>query len=65
MVGEAVDCEARDANTGLVTLLGDHVTQVPILMEPDFKGEKIEIRVIDPQTRTVWAQKELINEILD
>ena len=65
LVGEAADCEARDDRTGLVTLKADQKTQIPVLIDPDFSGDKVEIRVIDPQTKAIWARKELINDMLD
>ncbi len=65
LVGEAADCEARNERTREVTLLADKETPVPVLIGPDFDGSVVEIRVSDPQTRVVWAKKELKNAILD
>jgi len=65
LVGEAADCEARDDRTGLVKLQADQKNQVPVLIDPDFSGDKVEIRVTDPHTKAVWARKELINDMLD
>jgi hypothetical protein len=65
IVGAAADCDARDAKTGLVNLEPDQEIHVPVLLDPDFSGKSIEIRVVDPQTRAVWARKELLNGKLD
>jgi len=46
-VGEAADCDARDPNTGLVTLPPGQETQVPLKVNADFEGKQIEIRAID------------------
>ncbi len=40
-------------------------TPVPVLIDPDFDGAEIEIRVSDPQTRVVWAKRKLKNAMLD
>ena len=64
-VGEAADCEMRDEATHHVTLKPTVETQVPILLDSEFSGSKIEIRVIDPQTEVVWAKCELRNAMLD
>jgi hypothetical protein len=65
VVGEAADCEARDEKTREVTLPADKETPVPVLIDPDFDGSEIEIRVSDPQTRVVWAKRKLKNAMLD
>lgn len=64
-VGEAADCEMRDEATHHVTLKPTVETQVPVLLDSEFSGSKIEIRVIDPQTEVVWAKCELRNAMLD
>jgi hypothetical protein len=64
-VGEAADCEARDEKTREVTLPANKETPVPVLIDPDFEGTEIEIRVSDPQTRVVWAKRKLKNAMLD
>lgn len=63
--GEAADCEARDEKTREVTLRAGKETPVPVLIDPDFEGVEIEIRVSDPQTRVVWAKRKLKNAMLD
>ena len=65
IVGEATDCEARDERTRLVTLQAGKETPVPMLIDPDFDGEEIEIRVSDPETRVVWTRRKLKNAMLD
>jgi hypothetical protein len=65
VVGEAADCEARDEKTREVTLQAGKETPVPVLLDPDFDGAEIEIRVSDPQTRVVWAKRKLKNAMLD
>jgi len=65
VVGEAADCEARDEKTREVTLQANKETPVPVLLNPDFDGAEIEIRVSDPQTRVVWAKRKLKNAMLD
>lgn len=64
-VGEAADCEARDEKTREVTLQANKETPVPVLIDPDFDGMEIEIRVSDPQTRVVWARFKLKNAMLE
>jgi hypothetical protein len=65
VIGEAADCDARDEKTREVTLKPDKETPVPVLIDPDFDGAEIEIRVSDPQTRVVWARRKLKNAMLD
>lgn len=64
-VGEAADCEARDEKTRVVTLAANKETPVPVLLDPDFEGLEVEVRVSDPETRVVWAKKKLRNAMLD
>ena len=64
-VGEAADCEARDEKTHEVTLQANKETPVPVLIDPDFDGPEVEIRVSDPQTRVVWARRKLKNAMLE
>ena len=65
IVGKATDCDARDERTGIVTLQAEIETPVPVLIDPDFDGEEIEIRVSDPETRVVWTRRKLKNAMLD
>jgi hypothetical protein len=64
-VGEAADCEARDEKTREVTLQAGEDTPVPVLIDPDFDGPEVEIRVSDPKSHFVWARKILKNAMLD
>jgi hypothetical protein len=65
IVGEAADCEARDERTHEVILNADKETPVPVLIDPEFNGAEIEIRVSNPQTRVVWAKRKLKNAMLE
>ncbi len=65
VVGEAADCEARDEKTREVTLQANKETPVPLLLDPDFDGMEVEIRVSDPHTHVVWAKRKLKNAMLD
>jgi hypothetical protein len=65
LIGESADCEARDEKTREVTLKANEETPVPVLIEPDFDGPEIEIRVSDTHTRVVWARRKLKNAMLD
>jgi len=64
-VGEVTDCDARDEVTHEVTLIARQETATPLLLDPDFEGEEIEIRVTDPETPVVWARLTLKNGMLD
>jgi hypothetical protein len=35
------------------------------LIDQDFDGPEVEIRVSDPETRVVWARRRLKNAMLD
>jgi hypothetical protein len=65
VVGSAADCEARDEKTRAVTLQANTETPVPVLIDQDFDGPEVEIRVSDPETRVVWARRRLKNAMLD
>ena len=65
LVGEAADCEARDEKTHEVTLKANEETPVPVLIDPDFEGPEVEIRVSDPETQIVLARKKLGNAMLE
>ena len=64
-VGEAADCEPRDEVTHEVTLLAGQETPVPVLLDPDFDGDQVEIRVVNPEAPVVWARLTLKNETMD
>jgi hypothetical protein len=65
VVGEAADCDARDESTHEVTLRPRVETPVPVLIEPDFSGTFVEIRVTDPVTGQIWARKKIKNALMD
>jgi hypothetical protein len=65
IVGEAADCEARDESTREVILKAGEETQVPVLLDSEFSGPVVEIRVLDPQNRVVWSKLSLRNAGLD
>ena len=65
VVGDAADCDARDESTHEVTLEPGEETPVPVLIEPDFSGEFVEIRVADPVTGQIWTRKKLKNALMD
>ncbi|CAG0992652.1 hypothetical protein ANRL3_02882 [Anaerolineae bacterium] len=65
-IGEAADCTARDENTHEITLQPNAETEVPLLINPDFKGPSVEIRAMPPgETGVVWHRLKLKNGILD
>lgn len=65
VVGDAADCDARDESTHEVTLKPGEETPVPVLIEPDFSGPFVEVRVTDPVTGQIWARKKLKNALMD
>jgi hypothetical protein len=65
VVGDAADCDARDESTHEVTLRPGEETPVPVLIEPDFSGEFVEIRVTDPVTGQIWTRKKLKNGLIE
>ncbi|MDY7076477.1 MAG: PglZ domain-containing protein, partial [Chloroflexota bacterium] len=64
-VGDAADCDARDEVTHEVTLTAGQDTSVPVLLDPDFDGDQVEIRATNPDAPVVWAQLTLKNGIMD
>ena len=65
VVGDAADCDARDESTHEVTLEPGVETPVPVLIEPDYSGPFVEVRVTDPVTGQSWARLELKNALMD
>jgi len=65
VVGDAADCDARDESTHEVTLKPGVETPVPVLIEPDFSGPFVDIRVTDPVTGQIWARQKLKNALMD
>ena len=64
-VGEAAESEARDEITYEVILSAGVETPVPVLLDHDFSGDSIEIRVTDPDTQRIWERLTLKNGMLD
>jgi hypothetical protein len=64
-IGEAADCDARDPISHEITLIAGQETAVPVLINSEFKGDKIQIRVIDLDSPIILAGLELKNGILD
>ncbi len=60
-VGQAGDCDARDPITGEIKLQSGVETQVPLIIDPDFQGSRVEVRAIDPRTGAVLARLSLKN----
>jgi hypothetical protein len=65
LVGETVDCDARDPATHLVTLQKGSETQVPIQIRDNFSGSSVEIRVTDPTTGRVFHRLKLKNVVME
>ena len=65
VVGDAADCDARDESTHEVILKPGVETAVPVLIDPDFDGPFVEIRVTDPMTGQIWARQKLKNALMD
>ena len=65
VVGDAADCDARDESTHEVTLKPGVETSVPVLIEPDFSGPFVDIRVTDPVTGQIWARHKIKNALID
>jgi len=65
IVGHAADCPALESATGLVHLANGEDTQVPVLIDNDFAGDVLEIRVIDPATGRTLDALSLQNDMLD
>ncbi len=60
-VGQAGDCDARDPITGEIKLQSGVETQVPLIIDPDFQGSRVDVRAIDPRTGAVLARLSLKN----
>jgi hypothetical protein len=64
LVGEAADCEARDETTHEISLLRGQETEVPMLLDPEFEGDKIEIRATDSETGVIYDRLELTSAMI-
>ncbi len=61
MVGVAAECDARNADTGEITLQAGVETAVPLVIDSNFTGSRIEIRATDPRTGAIFAKLSLKN----
>ncbi len=64
-VGEPAECDARDEITHEIILQAGQETPVPLLLERDFRGPFVEVRVTNPDAPVVWARLTLQNGMLD
>ena len=64
-VGDVAECDARDEISHLVTLQAGQETSVPLLLDADFNGTSIEVRITNPDAPVVWARLTLKNGIMD
>lgn len=64
-IGQAGDCDARDPATGEVVLQAGVETPVPLVVDPDFHGPRIDIRAIDPRSGVLLTRLSLNNARLD
>jgi len=65
LVGEAVDCDARDPDTKLITLVPGRETAVPVRITDGYAGDVAEVRVTDPDTGKTLAALRLKNAVQD
>jgi hypothetical protein len=63
-VGQAAECDARDPATGEITLQAGVETPVPLVVDADFTGPRVEVRAIDPRTGAVLHRLTLKNDRL-
>jgi hypothetical protein len=61
VVGHAAECDAYDPRTGEVVLSAGQETQVPLVVDPDFSGPSIDVRVTDPRTGAILGRLSLKN----
>ncbi|HVA90310.1 MAG TPA: PglZ domain-containing protein [Chloroflexota bacterium] len=62
VVGLAADCDARNPATGEIVLRAGVEAAVPLVIDNDFSGSKIEVRAADPRTGAVLARLTLKND---
>jgi hypothetical protein len=65
VVGVAAECDARNPDTGEIILQAGVETAIPLVIDSDFSGAKIEVRATDPRTGAVLARLPLKNGRLD
>lgn len=64
-VGLAADCDARDEATGLIALRRGVETQVPVVIDHDFSGSDVEIRVLDQETGATLGRLRLKSALME
>jgi hypothetical protein len=65
LVGEAADCDARDPTTGHISLKRGKETQIPLRLDDNFEGDKIEVRAIEATgPGVILDRKQLKNNIM-
>jgi hypothetical protein len=64
-VGTAADCDALDETTNELAVVPGEPTPVPILLNRDYHGDSVEVRVRDVDSDVVWTKLKLKNAILD
>jgi len=65
IVGRTADCDARDPATGEITLPANLEVPVPLVIDPEFTGDSIEVRAIDPRSGVILDRLTLKNARLD
>ncbi|WP_055669757.1 PglZ domain-containing protein [Desnuesiella massiliensis] len=65
VIGTVADCPSRDETTHEVILNSGCPVHIPILIDSDFNGDYIEIRVIDSTSKVIWTRLKLKNELLE
>ena len=60
-VGVAAECDARHPDTGEITLQAGVEAAIPLVIDGDFGGPKIEVRATDPRTGAILARLPLKN----
>jgi len=61
----AGDCDGRDDKTGEITLQNNVETAVPVIVDSDFSGERIEVRAIEPRLGVILHRLSLGNGRMD
>lgn len=64
LVGQVAECDARNPATGEITLRAGTETPVPLVIDTDYAGPRVEIRAIDPRTGVVLHRLTLKNDRL-
>jgi hypothetical protein len=64
-IGSVGECDALNLSTGEIELQSGQETQVPLMIESSYQGERIDIRATDPKTGAILARLTLKNARLD